>query len=128
MSNSSPAPRFQFSLRWLLISVAVVAVVLGLATFTIGQAFIGLLLAILLRGVFPTIAVISAIYGRGELRTFAIGAVVCSIPVVTSELGPMNSAGLIVGTISQLMAMGLCGVVAVATHRWLARHGLLASK
>ena len=87
-----------------------------------------LLLAILLRGVLPTVAVIGAIYGRGELRAFAIGAVVCSIPVLTTELGPMSFAGLVVGTISQLMAMGLCGVVAVATHRWLARHGLLASK
>jgi len=124
MSNQSPAPRFQFSLRWLLISVAVVALLLGLGSFPIGQGLLGLLLAIMLRGLLPTVAIVSAIYGRGDVKAFAIGAAVCSIPVLTSDIGPMNFAGLLLATISQLIAMGLCGFVAMATRRWLARHGL----
>ena len=124
MSNQSPAPRFQFSLRWLLISVAVVALLLGLGSFPIGQGILGLLLAVVLRRLLPTVAIVSAIYGRGDVKAFAIGAAVCSIPILTTEIGPMNFAALGIATVSQLIAMGLCGFVAVATRRWLARHGL----
>lgn len=124
MSNQSPAPRFQFSLRWLLVSVAIVALVFGLGSFPIGQGLLGLLLAIMLQGLLPTVAIVTAIYGRGDVKAFAIGAAVCSIPILTAEIGPMNLAGLGIATVSQLIAMGVCGFVAVATRRWLARHGL----
>ena len=64
--RSSP-PRFQFSLRWLLIAVTVVAVLLGLAVVSDRADDRWLvLLAVLLRGLFPTVAVVAAIYGRGE--------------------------------------------------------------
>ena len=121
MSSLNSPPRFQFSLRWLLIAVTIVAVLIGLGSIPVGQGLVGLLLAISLRGLLPTVAVVSAIYGRGDLRAFAIGAVVCCVPLLTTELGPLSFSGLILGTISQLIAMGLCGAVAIATRRWLMR-------
>ena len=52
--TTAPSPRFQFSLRWLLIAVAIVAVLLGLGPFHIGQVLVGLLLAIVAcAGSFP---------------------------------------------------------------------------
>jgi hypothetical protein len=128
MSNTSPAPRWQFSLRGLLIAVAVVAVVLGLGSFTIGQGLLGLLIAISLRGVIPTMAVVAAFYGRGDVRVFAMGAVVASVPLLTSELGSTSFPALVAGTIAHLMAMGLCGAAAVATRRWLIRQGMSDDK
>ena len=100
------------------------ALVFGLGSFPIGQGLLGLLLAIVLRGLLPTVAIVSAIYGRGDVKAFAVGAAVCSIPVLTTEIGPMNFAALVLGTISQVIAMGFCGFVAVVTRRWLARRGL----
>ena len=124
MSNESPAPRFQFSLRWLLISVAIVALVFGLGSFPIGQGILWMLLYVASRKLLPTVAIVTAIYGRGDVKAFAIGAAVCTIPVLTTEIGPMNFAALVLGTISQMIAMGLCGFAAMSTRRWLARHGL----
>jgi hypothetical protein len=128
MSNTSPALRWQFSLRGLLIAVAVVAVVLGLGSFTIGQGLLGLLIAISLRGVIPTMAVTAAFYGRADVRSFAIGAVVASVALLTGELGSTSFPALVAGTIAQLMAMGLCGAAAVATRRWLIRQGMSDAK
>lgn len=124
MSSPSSPPRFQFSLRWLFVAVTCIAVLIGLGMLPFGQAIVGLLLAISLRGLLPTVAVASAIYGRGDLRAFAIGAVVVCIPLLTTELGSLSFLALVVATISQLIAMGLCGAVAVATRRWLMKQGL----
>ena len=112
----------------MLISVAIVAGLLAMASLPVGQMILGLLIAIALRGLLPTIAVASAIYGRNEVRAFAIGAVVASIPVLTTELGPMNFPVLVLGTISQLIVMAICGAAAVATRRWLDRLGLTREK
>jgi hypothetical protein len=128
VTNSSPVPRFQFSVRWLLISVAVVAGLLALASLNVGQVILGLLFTVVLCGLLPTVAVASAVYARGDLRTFAIGAVVASIPLLTSDLGQMGFPALVVGTISQLIAMALCGAAAVVTRRWLDRHGFTREK
>jgi hypothetical protein len=128
MSSHTSPPRFQFSLRWMLVAVAIVAILLGLGSLSIGRGLIGLLLAISLRGVLPTIAVAAAVYGRGDVQAFAVGAVVCSIPILTTEIGSLSFTSLVLGTISQLIAMALCGVTAVATRRWVVRHGLTGGK
>lgn len=124
--DSSPShsrtPRFQFSLRWLMIVVTVVALLLGLGVFAAGQVIVGLLLAIVLRGVIPTVAIVAAVFGRGETRALAIGAVVACIPILTTEIGPLRFSALIAGTISQFVAIGICGGVAVVTCRWIERH------
>jgi len=123
MSKPDSLPRFQFSLRWMLIAVTVVAVLLGLGAFQAGQMLVGLLFAIVLRGVIPTVAVVAAIYGRGDVRAFAIGAVVACAGVLTTELGSIGTAGLVISTISQLVLTAICGIVAVATRRWLDGRG-----
>jgi hypothetical protein len=81
-------------------------------------------LAILLRGLLPTVVLIAAIYGRGDVRTFAIGAFVCYVPMLTADIGPLSFSALVLGTISQLVVMGICGAAAVATRRWLVGRGL----
>jgi hypothetical protein len=124
MSSSSPVPRFQFSLRWMLISVAVVALLFGLAAFPIGQVVLALLLAILLRGLLPTIALVAAIYGRGDVKAFAIGAAVSAVPALLTPLTATHLLTLLLGLVSQLIGMGICGAVAMATRRTLARRGL----
>jgi hypothetical protein len=117
-------PRFQFSLRLLLAAVTIVAVLLGLGAFLTGQLLLGLMLAVLLRGVIPTMAVVTAFYGRGDLRAFAIGAVVVCVPTMTTDLGRLGFGDLVVGTVAQFVAIGFCGFVAVGVRRWLERHGL----
>jgi hypothetical protein len=113
-------PRFQFSLRGLMIAVAVVAVVLGIVAFgKLGAMLLGLLLALLLRGIIPTCLVIGAIYGQGDLRAFAIGGVVANIPLLTTEIGPLDFGALIFATIAQLLAICICGTVAVVARRWI---------
>jgi hypothetical protein len=90
MSEFLNRPRFQFSLRGLLIAMTVVAILLGLIVFPLGQMIVGLLLAVLLRGVLPTVAVAAAIYGQGRVQAFAIGAVVSCLPILFGDLGPLS--------------------------------------
>ena len=116
MSSPNPPPLFQFSLKWLLVAVAVIALLLGFGAFP--------LLAVLLRVLLPTVAIVAAIYSRGDVRTFAIGAAVSCIPLLTGEVGRPGISTLFLGTISQLAVMGICGVAAVVTQRWLVRRGL----
>jgi hypothetical protein len=118
MSSPNTPPRFQFSLRWLILTVTVVALLLGL--WTILGRFAEAVVAALVLFVVPTPLVVAAIYGRGDLRTFSIGALV---PFVMTWLrGPAPgffSIALL------LLSMLICGGVAVVTRRWLARRGLL---
>lgn len=123
MSEFLNRPRFQFSLRGLLIAMTVVAILLGLIVFPLGQMIVGLLLAVLLRGVLPTVAVAAAFYGRGRVQAFAIGAVVSCLPILFGDLGPLSFLGLIAGLVTQLVAAAVCGSVAVATREWIVRQG-----
>jgi len=123
MSEFMSRPRFQFSLRGLLITMTIVAVLLGLVVFPLGQMIVGLLLAVLLRGVLPTVAVVAAIYGRGRVQAFAIGAVVSCLPILFGDLGSPSFFGLIAGLVTQLIAAAVCGSVAVATREWVLRQG-----
>jgi len=120
MSNSSPPPRLQFSMRWLLAAVAVVALVLGLLSFTAGQLLVGVCLLVALRGLVPTAAAVGAIYARGDLQAFAIGALVPCISVVTSGDEPWYRSGPILGVLLHLTTIALCGATAVVLRRWIA--------
>jgi hypothetical protein len=105
-------PRFQFSLAGLLIAVAVVAIFLGLAsTF---RDFIGSLLFVSVCCVLPTPFVIAAIFGRGDIQSFAIGAIV---PWLTL-LPWMSTMALWL-----LILPIICGTLAVITRRWLRLFG-----
>ena len=101
----------------MLIAVTAVVVLLGLTAAPVGR----LVLVVLLRGVIPTVAVVAAIYGRDELRAFAIGAIVACVPILTTELGPLTSWTAAEATLAELVVIGACGSAAVATRRWIVR-------
>jgi hypothetical protein len=107
-----PLPRFQYSLAWLLIAVTVVAIVMGFASSFRG--FIGSLLFVTVCCVLPTPFLIAAIFGRGDIRTFAIGALV---PWLT--LLPWLSSM----AVWLLILPFVCGTLAVITRRWLRLFG-----
>jgi hypothetical protein len=112
-----PLPRFQFSLAKLMIMVTVVAVALALAV-TLG----GLLTSVfeaLVWCVLPTPLIICAIYARGDLQAFAIGALVPWLTMLTVHV-PAGSMFL-PATIWLLALGAICGTVAAATRRWVVR-------
>jgi hypothetical protein len=102
-----PLPRFQFSLAWFLIAVTVVAILMGFASSF--REFIGSLVFVTVCCVLPTPFVIAAIFGRGDIQTFAIGALV---PWLT--LLPWMSSMAIWLVVLPLV----CGTLAVITRRW----------
>jgi len=135
--SASPhqAPRFQFSLAWLLIAVTVVAVLLGVGQWFSPTvlAYVGsLLLSAVLGCILPTPFVVAALFARGDVRAFSIGALVPWI--VNRGVLPMSamygySSSLsgwvwIVGIIGyMLLTAAVCGVVAVVGYRMIRRYG-----
>jgi hypothetical protein len=121
MPTSSPprAPRFQFSLATLLVLITVTAIFLGVVTTVAGSILFAVFSWILLY-ILPTVVFACAIYGRGDVRAFAIGAL---IPIVAFMLrGPMagaRSSGLVESVFSTAITSGICGLVAAITRRWL---------
>ncbi len=111
-------PRFQFSLAWLMIAVTIVAVILGLGASlgsVFGVAFY--VFYLLVRCVVPTPLVICAIFGRGLLRAFAIGALVPWVMIIPGEANP----GSLISLIMVLICSAACGFLAAATWRWVRR-------
>lgn len=117
-------PRFQYSLKWLLIAVTVVAVLLGMfASFAYAFWFV---IVAIFWCVIPTPLLIGAIYGQGDLRTFAIGALVPWLAFWWNPPVPPTGPylGRLLGWALFLFVMsGACGAVAVATRRWIERWG-----
>jgi hypothetical protein len=107
-----PLPRFQFSLAWLLIAVVVVAVAMGMASSF--RDFIGSLFFVSVCCVLPTPFVIAAIFGRGDIQSFAIGALVPWLAL----LPWMSSMAVWL-----LVLPIICGTLAVITRRWLRLFG-----
>ncbi len=123
MSRTSPPSRWQFSLRWLLGAVAFIAVLLGLLSFSAGQLLVGLCLFIMLRGIVPTAALVAAIFARGDLQAFAVGALVPCISVIASGDEPWGRWGPVFGVVLQLATIALCGGTAVVVRRRIAPPG-----
>jgi hypothetical protein len=71
--------------------------------------------AIFLWCVLPTPFVICALFGRGDVRAFAIGGLV---PWLTYFRGAPGNGELL---FSLVIMAPICGVVAVATFRWVQR-------
>lgn len=117
---------FRFSLRWLLIVVAIVAFLMGLFSFGAGQAIAVWILVAVLRGVLPSMALVGCIFGRGDWRAFSLGALVASVPVVVGSTGlaVLSPWSSIAAVASQLLHCVLCGGGAVGCRRWLSRRGL----
>jgi hypothetical protein len=109
-------PRFQFSLGWLLIVVTVICLLLGLAD--VFDGLIQLVIGTLLWCAIPTPLVICTVYGRGDYQAFSIGGL---IPWVSAVFGTpqLNPFGL--GPLVLIIPSAVCGILAVATRRWVVR-------
>jgi hypothetical protein len=93
-----------------MIAITVAAIVLGLAVTL--QGLVPFVILSIVWGVIPTPLVICAIFGRGDIQAFAIGAL---IPWVLVLRGPPG-----VGLLPFVLLMpAVCGVVAVVTYRWV---------
>jgi hypothetical protein len=122
---ASSTPWFRFSLGRLLILVAVAAVVLGLLAFPLGLVAINWLYQVLIRGGIPTLAAIGAVFGKGELRAFSIGAAVANIPLLVGPSGTIYGlGGLLIGCLVPLVNCAICGGIAVACRRGLVRRDM----
>ncbi len=119
MPNPSQRPRFQFSLRWLLIAMTLVALACGL-TGALGRPFTGFL-AWTFYVVFPTPLITAAIYARDDLQAFAVGALVPWTTTIWRDGPPRTAdwANLFGFVLFLLLFGGICGALAVATRRWL---------
>jgi hypothetical protein len=125
-------PRFQFSLRAQMILVTAIAVILGLFVAG-GWQIAWVLLHGLVYCLVPTPLVIIALFGRGELRTFSIGALVPWVGAWTQSppsflmvynpgLSALQMFGWMIGsTIFLLVTSAGCGALAVFTMRWMAK-------
>jgi hypothetical protein len=118
-------PRFQFSLRWLLITVTVAAVLLFLAV-TFGdliEVVFGDLIEVVFFSVvwciLPTPLVVFVIFDRGDLQAFAIGALVPWVVMIATRLPSPDSLFWLIWL---LATSAICGTLAAATRRWIQRH------
>jgi hypothetical protein len=126
-------PRFQFSLAWLLIAVTVVAVLLGFSQLfnrAIIEAVGGTLLTAIVGCILPTPLVVAALFARGDVRVFSIGALVPwimnrGVPLYTYAYRPSWPVWILLAgsTIYILVTAAFCGFVAVAACRWIQRRG-----
>jgi hypothetical protein len=116
-ANSPRAPRFQFSLAALLLLITVTAVFLGLVT-TVAGSILFLVFSWIILYILPTVILVWAIYGSGDVRAFAIGALV---PIVAFTIQGQTAAGhsFMERTIGLAATSGVCGLVASITRRWL---------
>lgn len=108
----SPLPRFQFNLVWLLIAIVVASLVMGVASSF--RDFLGSFFFVIVCCVLPTPLVIAAIFGRGDIQSFAIGALVPFVALLPS----MSTMALWL-----LVLPVICGTLAVITRRWLRLFG-----
>jgi hypothetical protein len=111
--------RFQFSLRGMLIVVAAVAVLLGL--FAVAAGLLSWLIAITVIWILPTPIVVTAIYGRGDFRAFAIGALIPWISLWTGQYLGGSLVDMFAKTVQLLIVACVCGALAVVSRRWIER-------
>jgi hypothetical protein len=114
--------RFQFSLRNLLIGVAVVALLLGM--FAVAAGLLAWLLTIAVIWILPTPFVVAAVYGRGDFRAFAIGALVPWVSLWSGQYLGASFVEMIGRTVQLLIVAGICGALAVVSRRWIERDGM----
>jgi hypothetical protein len=99
-----------------MIVVTVVAILLGLAvTF---QGLTSLILASLIWCVLPTPLVICAIFGRGDVRAFAIGGLIPWFPLLRAAA----PAPVLLLPVWLVVMSLICGTIGAATYRWVIRH------
>jgi hypothetical protein len=118
MSSAAPS-RFQFSLRCLLIAMAVVAVLLA-ASLIVGDYVTALVVRPFVLLVVPACLLIFIVYGRQDLRAFGIGGLVPYVTILADKFPGMPLfGGNFTSRIWTLLLVVACGVAAVATRRWI---------
>lgn len=111
-------PLLRFSMFRLMGAFTLIAVLLGLiVTF---DGFVNLVVISVVGCVLPTPLAICAIFGRGDVRAFAIGAL---IPWFTQLALRFPAPASMVWLMVWFLVMGgTCGALAVATRRRLERN------
>jgi hypothetical protein len=103
-----------------MIAFTLVAILLGMFTSAVGEFFVGVIAWTIL-SITPAVALTCAVYGRGDLRAFAMGALVPAAPIMLNGAASMTSYLHVLSLcIGMFVAGAVCGVAAVATRRWLA--------
>jgi hypothetical protein len=110
--NWLPLPRVRFNFTWLLIAITILAIFMVMASSF--RDFIGSLLFVTFCCVLPTPFVITAIFARGDIQTFAIGALVPWLTLLPWM--PSMAVWLLILPL-------ICGTLAVVTRRWLRLFG-----
>jgi hypothetical protein len=110
-------PRFQFSLMWLMIGMTIIAVLLGLAHIA-GPAFsfIARLVTLTIVCLVPTPLIICAIFGRGYVRAYSIGAIVPWVICLRWDESVFASITLLLITV---ILSAISGVVGASTLYYL---------
>lgn len=120
MSSTAPS-RYQFSLRWLLIAMAVIAVLLGISVIA-GDYVNALVVRPLVLLVVPACLLIFVVYGRQDLRAFGIGGLVPYVTILADKFpGTPFIGGTFISRIWILLLVVACGAAAVTTRRWIDR-------
>jgi hypothetical protein len=101
---------------WWLIVALTAACILLFAAVTFGD-FIQIAILSAFWCVLPTPIIVFAIYARGDLQAFAIGALVPW--VILLALRFFETLNLISAAIWLLPMSAICGTVAAATRRWI---------
>ena len=109
-------PRFQFSLKTLLIVATVLAVLLGVGNLL--PAVVQVLLAGLLLVVILPALLVTAVSARGPPQAFAQG--VLGTTVVWQVISPLDS---LLEVPLWLVGCGLSGMVAIFVREWLRLQG-----
>jgi hypothetical protein len=100
---------------WLMVVVTVACIVLFL-TVSLG-GYIGFLLVWLVCCLVPTPFVVFAIFARGDLQTFSIGALIPWVMFIIFQFP--NTMSPLGGVLWLLPMSAVCGVVAAVCRRWL---------
>lgn len=109
-------PRFQFSMRWLMLLITVVCIAL-FALVTFDELF-DLLLTSFIWCILPTPLIVLAIYGKDGVQAFAVGALVPWATVLVLRI-PGSVFSALGATIWLLPMSAICGALAFATWRWI---------
>lgn len=124
MSSPDPSLRFRFSLRRLLATTAAIAVLL--AVVAVGGTSFERVVNLIAQVLLPTPLIVTICYGRGDVRTFSVGALVpCAYFWIAGSASHSPTWGQ---TILLLALLAASGYLAIATRRCLERHGAVADK
>lgn len=102
-----------------MIVTTIAAALLGTFTTVLG-AGIAFMLGWIVWYVAPAALLSIAVFTRGDMQAFAIGALIPWIGPLSKWPVDHRSFGEVLGmTIALLMTGGVCGIVSTATRRWI---------